>query len=104
MLVPSVVLMVIGIVLIISGNSIRKRGKTSFIAGINEVFIPKNEKKLAERIGWLLILFGFETVAFPMFFYFIKILQGYHFAILAIIHLVIVFIFMFIDQLEAGNS
>ena len=104
MLVPSVVLAVIGILLILSGNSIRKRGKTSFIAGINEVFIPKNEKKLAERIGWLLILFGFETVSFPMVFYFIKIIEGYHYAILAIFHLIIVFIFMCMDQLEAGNS
>ena len=104
MLLPSVVLAVIGILLIMSGNSIRKRGKTSFIAGNNEVFIPKNEKKLAKRIGWLLVSFGYETVAFPIFFYFIKILEGYHFAILAILHLATVFIFMLMDQFEARNA
>lgn len=47
MLLPPFVLTVIGILLILSGNSIRKRGKTSFIAGNNDVFIPKNEKKMA---------------------------------------------------------
>lgn len=99
MLIASIVLIVIGILIIMSGYSIRKKGNTSFLAGNNDVFIPKNEAKLAERISWIVIFFGIETIVFPLVFYFIKIVEGYHYAILAVIHLLAIFVLMFIDQM-----
>ncbi|MCM3217730.1 hypothetical protein M3612_24995 [Niallia taxi] len=100
MLVISLGVMALGILIIFVGFSLRKKGKTSFIAGNNEVFVPKNEKKLAERIGLVIILFGIETVLFLVFFQLIKGIEGYHFAILALIHILVVFVLMFFDQME----
>ncbi len=100
MLVISLGVMTLGILIIFVGVSLRIKGKTSFIAGNNEVFVPKNEKKLAERIGLVIILFGIETVLFPVVFQLVKGIEGYHFAILALIHILVVFVLMFFDQME----
>lgn len=40
--------MVLGLFIIFVGYSLRRKGKTSFIAGNHKVFVPKDEKKLAE--------------------------------------------------------
>ena len=50
------VLMAIGLVIIAVGFIVKRTGKTSFIAGYNEIFVPKNEKKLAGQIGIVLVL------------------------------------------------
>lgn len=100
MLAFSICVMVFGIFIIVVGFSLRRKGKTSFIAGNNEVFVPKDEKKLAERIGIVVILFGIETVLFPVIFHVIRSIEGYHFGILALLHIFVVFVFMFFDQME----
>ncbi|WP_462409886.1 hypothetical protein [Neobacillus sp. Marseille-QA0830] len=100
MLVISLGVMALGILIIFVGFSLRRKGKTSFIAGNNEVFVPKNEKKLAVRIGLVIIIFGIETVLFPALFQLIKGIEGYHFVILALFHVLVVFVLMFIDQME----
>ena len=104
MLVASIIMGIIGFLISLGGYSIRNKGDTSFIAGNNKVFIPRNEKKLADRIGWVVLAFGIETIVFPIVFYFIKVIEGYHFVILAVLHLFVVFIYMFLDQMEVENS
>ena len=99
-LAVSMGIMAAGIAIIVVGFSIKKKGKTSFIAGNNEIFVPKNEKKLAGRIGWLVILFGMETFLFPLFFQWISGITGTHFAVLAGFQLLVVFLFMLMDQFE----
>lgn len=100
MLAISLFVMALGIVIIFVGYSLRRKGKTSFIAGNNEVFIPKDEKKLAERIGLVVILFGAETVLFTVVFQVINGMEGCHFAILALLHILVVFVLMYFDQME----
>ncbi|MBM7602765.1 putative sodium:solute symporter family permease YidK [Metabacillus crassostreae] len=100
MLTVSIVLMVLGVVIVIVGFSVNRKGKTSFIAGNNEMFVPKNEKKLAERIGFVIMLFGIETVLFPVIYKYIHGVEGYHFAVIAVFHIFAVFVFMLLDQME----
>ncbi|MBO1580447.1 hypothetical protein [Bacillus sp. XF8] len=100
MLAISLIFMALGIVIIFVGYSLRRKGKTSFIAGNNEVFVPKNEKKLAERIGLVIILFGLETVLFPIIFQVFNGIEGYHFTILVFLQILVVFILMLVDQME----
>ncbi len=99
MIIASILLVLIGIFIIFSGFLIKKKGNTSFIAGNNQSFLPNNEIKLAKRIGWVVIVFGVETLVFPILFNYVKIIEGYHLAILAVIHLILVFIFMLVDQI-----
>lgn len=66
----------------------------------NAVFVSKNEKKLAERIGLVVILFGVETVLFPVVYQFLNGVEGYHFVVLAVLHILALFILMVIDQME----
>jgi hypothetical protein len=100
MLVISLMLMALGSVIVYVGFSIKRKGKTSFIAGNNEVFLPKNEKKLAGRIGFVIMLFGMETVLFPVVYQFLNGIEGYHFAVLAVLHILAVFTLMLADQME----
>ncbi|RFU60924.1 hypothetical protein [Peribacillus glennii] len=100
MLVISLVLMVLGVVIIYVGFSVTRKGKTSFIAGNNELFFPKNEKKLAGRIGLVIMLFGVETFLFPAIYHFLDGVEGDHFAVLAVLHILCVFILMIADQME----
>ena len=101
MLVASIGLGIIGILFLIGGYLIRKNGHTSFIAGNNKVFMPRNEMKLANRIGLVVMLFGFETIMFPLLFHFIRFVEGYHFVSIAVLHLLLVFMFMILDQLSS---
>lgn len=100
MIYISLGLIVIGLIIISIGLSIRRRGETSFIAGNNVLFVPKNEKKLAERIGLVLSTFGFVTVMFPIVYQLVDGVEGYYYAVIAVIHLLSVFILMMLDQLE----
>lgn len=100
MLAVTVVIMALGLVIIGVGIYIRGKGKTAFIAGNNEVFVPKNEKRLAGRIGAAVLLFGIETVLFPLLYQLIDGLKGCHFAVLAVVHLLAVLVFMVMDQIE----
>ncbi|RDI45566.1 hypothetical protein [Falsibacillus pallidus] len=99
MLAISLAVIIGGLLIIFVGYSVKKKGKTSFIAGNNEVFTPKNEKTLAARSGINIIVFGIEVVLFPIAYHFIE-LEGSILAILAVAHLLIFFLLMVLDQLE----
>ncbi|WEG14522.1 hypothetical protein PU629_09250 [Pullulanibacillus sp. KACC 23026] len=99
MLAFSLAIVIGGCFITFVGYSVKKKGSTSFIAGNNVVFIPKNEKKLASRIGINGMIFGIEVVSFPII-YQLYDLRGSYIAILAVIHLLIVFILMLLDQFE----
>ena len=90
----------LGLVIIVVGSAVKRKGKTSFIAGYNEVFVPKDEKKLAGQIGFVMMLFGVETICFPLVFQFLKGIEGYHFALLAGLHILAVLILMLVDQMN----
>ncbi|MFB6467200.1 hypothetical protein ACE38V_10275 [Cytobacillus sp. Hz8] len=102
MFAVSLILMAIGIFITMIGYSIYHKGKTSFIAGFNEVFIPKNEKKLARQIGCVIIIFGIETFLFPIAYQIIDGLVGFHLTILSFLHILVVLLFMLSDQLSQG--
>ena len=99
-LVASIGLGVIGVIIFIGGYLIQKNGNTSFIARNNKVFVPRNEVKLANRIGWVVMLFGLEIMLFPLIFRFLKFIECYHFVIIAVLHLLLVIMFMILDQLN----
>ncbi|WP_433750489.1 hypothetical protein [Falsibacillus pallidus] len=99
MLAISLAVIIGGLLIIFVGFSVKKKGKTSFIAGNNEVFVPKNEKRLAARVGINIIIFGLEVVLFPIAYQIID-LEGSFLGILAVVHLLIFFLLMVLDQLE----
>lgn len=100
MLIPSLLVSAAGTLMIIVGLYVRKKGKTTFIAGNNQMFHAKNEKRLASQIGWILTFFGIETVLFPIIFQLIPGIDGTIFFVLAIINLAAVFVVMIADQLR----
>ena len=99
MLAISLAIIFVGLLIIFVGFAINRKGNTSFIAGNNGVFIPKDEKKLALRISINVIVFGIEVVLFPIIYHFIEI-SGSYIAILAVFHLLTSFLFMVLDQLK----
>jgi hypothetical protein len=100
MLVKLVTVLLFGCFFIFLGFFIWKKGSTSFIAGYKEMFTPKNEKKLAKRIGILIMIFGAETIVLLMTNLFVIEFQGYYYAVLAMLHLLFVFFLIMMDQLE----
>ncbi|MDM5157012.1 hypothetical protein QUF88_25230 [Bacillus sp. DX1.1] len=54
---------------------------------------------LAKRIGMLIILFGLETISFPVVSLLFKV-DGFYFAILAGIDILVVLILILMDQME----
>ena len=100
MLFLSIAVILLGVLFIYTGFQMKKKGRTTFIAGYKETFFPKNEEKLANWIGIIIILFGIVTVLFPITYQVFDGLQGYHFAIVAAAHLVAVFFAILFDQLN----
>lgn len=98
MILVSMIVIMVGLVFIYIGRSVKRKGLTDFIAGNNEWFVPKNERKLAERIGAVIILFGVETVLFPVIYLLADGIKGSHFAILAVLHMLIILVLMLADQ------
>ncbi|MCP8968458.1 hypothetical protein [Ectobacillus ponti] len=91
-------LMIAGALIAYIGYSVRRKGLTAFLAGNQDVFVPKNEKVLAGRIGLVIMLFGVETLLFPLAFQLIPGVSGTHFAVLAALHLLATFLCMLFDQ------
>ena len=54
------------------GKRVWKKGSTNFIAGYGKTFTPRNEKQLAKGFGLIIMLFGFETIIFPILSLFLK--------------------------------
>ncbi|WP_409290597.1 hypothetical protein [Peribacillus sp. SCS-37] len=75
-----------------------RKGKTSFIAGNHEMFVPKNEKNWQRRCdGWSSLL-GSRRFCFPLHFRSVSKWRA-GIAVLAGMNVLIVLIFMLIDQL-----
>ncbi|MEH7458381.1 hypothetical protein V7183_14430 [Bacillus sp. JJ1127] len=81
------------------GMSMLRKRKTPFIAGYNTIFHPKNEVLLAKRIAVVVILFGLETILFPIASLILKV-DGVYFAILTGIDIAAALILIIMDQME----
>ena len=80
------------------GVKIGKREKVDFIAGYNVIFKPRNEKKLAKRVGALVMLFGIETIVFITLSLFLSNLGGFY-GTLVVLNVLFIGIFFFFYQL-----
>ncbi|AKO92300.1 hypothetical protein [Priestia filamentosa] len=81
------------------GVKIRKRERVDFIAGYNVIFKPRNEKKLAKRVGVLVMLFGIETIVFITLSLFLSNLVGFY-GTLVVLNILFIGIFIIVDQLS----
>ncbi|WJE15083.1 hypothetical protein QRD89_15360 [Halobacillus sp. ACCC02827] len=96
-------LVLIGLLLCGTGLSVAKKGKTAFIAGYHTTFHPKDEPKLAKRFGFLLCLFGVETMVFPLL-YSLGWMEGTHYAMLAVLNIMLALFFLAMDQWGSGSG
>jgi hypothetical protein len=81
------------------GVKIGKREKVDFIAGYNVIFKPRNEKKLAKRVGALVMLFGIETIIFITLSLFLLNLGGLY-GTFVVLNVLFLGIFIIIDQMS----
>ena len=81
------------------GIRVWKTGSTNFIAGYGKVFTPRNEKQLATGIGLIIMLFGFESMIFPILSLFFEGL-GFYYALLLVLNFVAIFVLMIKDQVQ----
>ncbi|MED2971857.1 hypothetical protein P4361_06170 [Fictibacillus sp. B-59209] len=100
MLLKSLGVAAIGVLILFVGWMIKCSGTASFVAGYRQTFFPRNEKKLASRIGIIIMVFGCITILFPIVHLFIDGLRGSFYALLAGCHLLAVFIVIAIDQVK----
>jgi len=81
------------------GKRVWKEGSTNFIAGYGKVFTPRNEKQLAKGIGLIVILFGFESMIFPILSLFFEGI-GFHYGLLVMLNFFALFGLMIKDQMQ----
>lgn len=81
------------------GIRIGRREKVDFIAGYNVIFKPRNEKKLAKRVGALVMLFGIETIVFITLSLFLSNLEGLY-GTFVVLNVLFLGIFIIIDQMS----
>ncbi|MBK0006087.1 MULTISPECIES: hypothetical protein [Priestia] len=81
------------------GQLVWKKGNTNFIAGYRKIFTPKDEKQLAKGIGLIIMLFGFETIIFPILSLFFEGL-GFYYGLLVVLNFFAVFGLMIKDQVQ----
>lgn len=96
----SLMVIALGFLFIIVGSFVRKRGIPTTITGKHGLFFAKDKKKLANRMGLVLLIFGVEMVIFPWVYLVFEGVEGYHLAIFAIFHFFLLFGTVIIDQLE----
>lgn len=76
-----------------------KKGSTNFIAGYGKTFTPRNEKQLAKGFGLIIMLFGFETIIFPILSLFFEGL-GFYYGLLIALNFFIILGLMIKDQVQ----
>ncbi|WKG29349.1 hypothetical protein [Priestia aryabhattai] len=81
------------------GKRAWKKGSTNFIAGYGKIFTPKDEKQLAKGIGLIIMLFGFETIIFPILSLFFEGL-GFYYGLLIVLNFFALFGLMIKDQVQ----
>lgn len=92
-----IIFLIAGFFFIYIGRRVWVKGNTRFIAGYGETFVPKNEQKLARGFGLIIIIFGIESIIFPILSFFVNGL-GLYYGILIAINLLSVFFIMVKDQ------
>ncbi|MCR8929036.1 hypothetical protein NLI92_004469 [Priestia megaterium] len=81
------------------GKRVWKKGNTSFIAGYGKIFTPKDEKQLAKGIGLIIMLFGFESIIFPILSLFFEGI-GFYYGLLVVLNFFALFGLMLKDQVQ----
>ncbi|UOO39955.1 hypothetical protein I0292_19450 [Priestia megaterium] len=81
------------------GKRVWKKGSTNFIAGYGKTFTPRNEKQLAKGFGLIIMLFGFETIIFPILSLFFGGL-GFYYGLLIALNFFIILGLMIKDQVQ----
>ncbi|MED4000418.1 hypothetical protein [Priestia aryabhattai] len=81
------------------GKRVWKKGSTNFIAGYGKTFTPRNEKQLAKGFGLIIMLFGFETIIFPILSLFFEGL-GFYYGLLIALNFFIILGLMIKDQVQ----
>lgn len=81
------------------GKRVWKKGSTNFVAGYGKIFTPKDEKQLAKGIGLIIMLFGFETIIFPILSLFFEGL-GFYYGLLVVLNFFAIFGLMIKDQVQ----
>jgi len=89
----------VSFLIIYIGQLVWKKGNTNFIAGYGKIFTPKDEKQLAKGIGLIIMLFGFETIIFPILSLFFEGL-GFYYGLLVVLNFFAVFGLMIKDQVQ----
>ncbi|MDC7770880.1 hypothetical protein POL88_18270 [Priestia megaterium] len=79
------------------GKRVWKKGSNNFIAGYGKIFTPKDEKQLAKGIGLIIMLFGFESMIFPILSLFFEGL-GFYYGFLVVLNFFAIFGLMIMDQ------
>ena len=81
------------------GKRVWKKGNTNFIAGFGKVFTPRNEKQLAKGIGLIIMLFGFESMIFPILSLLFEGI-GFYYGFLVVLNFFALFGLMIKDQMQ----
>ncbi|NHH94501.1 hypothetical protein GOICGAJE_03052 [Bacillus sp. MB95] len=81
------------------GKRVWKKGSTDFIAGYGKIFTPKDEKQLAKGFGLVIMLFGFETMIFPILSLFFEGV-GFYYGLLIALNFFIILGLMIKDQVQ----
>ncbi|QDZ81201.1 hypothetical protein [Priestia megaterium] len=81
------------------GKRVWKEGSTNFIAGYGKTFTPRNEKQLTKGFGLVIMLFGFETMIFPILSLFFEGV-GFYYGLLIALNFFIILGLMIKDQVQ----
>ncbi|MFV5316719.1 hypothetical protein [Priestia megaterium] len=81
------------------GQLVWKKGSTNFIAGYGKIFTPRNEKQLAKGFGLIVMLFGFESMIFPILSLFFEGI-GFYYGLLVVLNFFAIFGLMIKDQVQ----
>jgi hypothetical protein len=81
------------------GKRVWKKGSTDFTAGYGRIFTPRNEKQLAKGIGLIIMLFGFESMIFPILSVFFEGI-GFYYGLLVVLNFFALFGLMLKDQVQ----
>ncbi|WP_394548727.1 hypothetical protein [Priestia aryabhattai] len=81
------------------GKLVWKKGSTNFIAGYGKVFTPRNEKQLAKGFGLIVMLFGFESMIFPILSLFFEGI-GFYYGLLVVLNFFAIFGLLIKDQVQ----
>ncbi|MBE2978648.1 hypothetical protein [Priestia megaterium] len=90
---------ILSCLIIYVGQLVWRKGKTTFIAGYGKMFTPKNEKQLAKGFGIIIMLFGLESIIFPVLSLFFDGL-GIYYGFLVVLNFFALFGVMIKDQVQ----